>query len=289
MDNQHKDEAARRSYWTEQMEQAHNFMDKMLAYPVKECGEPLVSLRQAVKSARLTVEFSDTLINKKYKRIFYLRESLIKPFLKVAKEMNNRGWVLRVEDCFRSRAMQKNVGLPKKIFDSILEKVIWENNGKLPSPELMYRRLTAFIATCPKIGTHMSGSAIDISICRADNLRDLDRGKPYLEMSELTFMESPFISAQAAKNRAEINRIMNKNGFMPYPYEFWHFSQGDAYSEYLINSSKPAKYGPVDFNLSDESIAPIENPEEPLHSMESIQSNIEAAFERIKKKKSKTG
>lgn len=276
------DDASRRKYWSEQMESAYDFMEKMKEYPVSECGEAMVSVRQAVKDARLTVKFSDTKIADKYERVFYLREGLIKNVLAVAREMNNRGWFLKVEDCFRTRNMQKHVGLQDCVFDAILQKVIWENNGKIPSPELMFRRFTAFIATSAKIGTHISGSAIDISVYQASNISKLDRGGPYLEMSELTFMDSPFISETATVNRREIKTILEKHGFIAYPFEFWHFSQGDAYAEYITKSGKDARYGAVKFDLSTGKIIPLENPEKPLHSMEQIQGEIDSALARIK-------
>lgn len=282
MNNQDKNDAARRAYWTEQVELAYDFMKKIHEYPVSECGEPMMSLRQAVKDARLTVKFSDTKIADKYDRVFYLREGLIKKIIAVAKEMNDCGCFLHVEDCFRSRAMQRDIGLQKYIFDLLLQKVIWENKGKVPSPELMFRRFTAFIATAPKIGTHLSGSAVDISVYQASNLKELDRGGLYPEISELTFMNSPFISESAAANRLKIQTIMKKHGFIAYPYEFWHFSQGDAHYEYLTNSGKPAKYGAVSFNLSSGKVTPIDNQEKPFHSMEKIQKNIEAALARLK-------
>lgn len=276
------DNPACRSYWVEQMEQAYSFMEKMLAYPVEECGERMVSLRQAVKNARLTVIFSDSKIAGKFERVYYLREGLIKNFLATAKELNNRGWFMKVEDAYRSRGMQQYAGLQNFIFDFILQKVIWENNGKVPSPEVMYRRFSAFIATSPKAGTHMSGSAVDISVCNAGSLCNIDRGADYLEMSELTFMDSPFISAKARKNRREISNIMEKHGFMAYPYEFWHFSSGDAYAEYLLDSGKPARYGAINFNTANGSVSPIENPETPLHSMNTIQDKIDSAVKRLK-------
>lgn len=284
MTTQIKDDAARRSYWKEQMELAENFMNKMREYPVEECGEKMISLRKAVKAARLTVKFADTQIAKKYDRIFYLREGLVKKFLAIAKELNNRGWFLKVEDCFRTRSMQRDVGLQKIVFDHILERVIWENNGKLPSPELFYKRYTNLSATCPKIGTHTSGSAIDVSVCHAGNLRPLDCGAPYLEMSELTPMETPFVSDEAAETRCEIRSIMEKHGFMAYPFEFWHFSQGDVYYEYLTNSGAPARYGAINFDPSTGEIVPLESPENDLHSMEEIQSNMDAAIARLRKK-----
>lgn len=282
MNDLNKNETARRAYWIEQVELAYDFMNKMHEYPVMECGEPMLSLRQAVKGARLTVKFSDTKIAEKYEHIFYLREGLIKKILAAASEMNNRGWFLYVEDCYRSRAMQRDIGLQKHIFDFILQKVIWENDGEIPSPELLFRRLTAFIATAPKIGTHLSGSAIDLSVYKAKNLSELDRGGTYTEISESTFMDSPFISDTAAENRREIRKIMKKHGFMAYPYEFWHFSQGDAYSEYLSKSGKAARYGAVSFDLSSGKVTPIDNPEKPLLSMDKIQENIEAALNRLK-------
>lgn len=282
MNNKKNDDTARKEYWSKQVESAYDFMQQMHEYPVSECGEPMVSVRQAVKDARLTVKFSDTKIANKYDRVFYLREGLIKNFLAVAKELNDRGWFLKVEDCFRTRPMQKYLGMQKHIFDFILKKVIWENNGEIPSPELMFRRFTAFIATAPKIGTHISGSAIDISVYQACNLNQLDRGAKYLEMSELTFMDSPFISDKATKNRREIKRILQKHGFVAYPFEFWHFSQGDAYAEHLSNSGKKAKYGAVNFDLTSGKVVPIINPEKPLYSMEQIQEKIESALTRIK-------
>jgi hypothetical protein len=42
------DEVARRAYWTQQLEAAYTFMfESILPYPVVECGEPFVSLREA--------------------------------------------------------------------------------------------------------------------------------------------------------------------------------------------------------------------------------------------------
>ena len=277
------DEDVRREYWNEQVELAHDFMDKIHEYPVKECGEPMVSLRQAVKDARLTVKFSDTKIADKYDRVFYLRKGLIPKILAVAKELNDRGWFLKVEDCFRTRTMQKYVGLQDCIFDLILQKVIWENNGTPPSPEFMFRRLKAFIATTPKTATHVSGSAIDISVYQACNLKELNRGGPYLEMSELTFMDSPFISQEENTNRHEIKRILKTHGFIAYPFEFWHFSQGDAYSEYLTKSGKEARYGAINFDLSSGQVTALDNPKKILCSMDVIQEKIESALTRINK------
>lgn len=278
-----RDEASRREYWRAQMEAAYAFTEKIKKYPLTECCEPMVSVRQAVKDARLTVKFSDTKIADKYERVFFLRKGLIKNFLAVAKEMNNRGCFLKVEDCFRTRNMQRYVGLQDSVFDAVLKKVIWENNGEAPSPELMFRRLNAFIAITSKIAPHISGSSIDISVYQASNLSEMDCGGSYLEISELTFMDSPFISQEESKNRKEIKRIMKTHGFIAYPFEFWHFSQGDAYAEQLTKSNNNARYGAVHFDLTSGQIVPLDKQDMPLYSMDEIQEKIESALTHINK------
>ncbi|MBT4485245.1 MAG: hypothetical protein HOC71_16385 [Candidatus Latescibacteria bacterium] len=281
MPAQRDNEKARRDYWTKQMESAYGFMDKILEYPVEECGESLVSLPQSVREEGVAVQFSQTRLAENHERLFCLRRGLVEDFITASREMNDRGWTLRVEDGFRSRVMQKDVALHESVFDNTLKRVIWETNGKMPEPKLMLRRLTALCATRPKIGTHMSGSAIDISVLRTDDLSEIERSGSYLELSELTPMASPFASAHAILNRTEISEIMQRHGFIAYPYEFWHYSKGDAYAEHITDSGKPARYGPVDFDIANGNITPISNPKAPLHSLEDIEKHIELSLNRL--------
>ena len=278
-------EEERRDYWTKQMESAYGFVDKILEYPVEECGESLISLPQSARTEGVAVQFSQTKLAGDHARLFYLRRGLIEDFIAVSREMNDKGWTLRVEDGFRSRAMQKDLALQESIFDNILGRVIWEAEDKIPDPKLMLRRLTVLIATFPKIGTHMSGSAIDISVFRTDDLSEIDRSGSYLELSELTPMASPFASAKAIQNRTEISEIMQRHGFIAYPYEFWHYSKGDAYAEYLTGSGTSARYGAVDFDRANGNITPIPNPKDPLHSLGDIENYIDLSLSRLNENK----
>lgn len=280
MKNHTSDEEARRSYWSETMDVAYGFMRHMLEYPVKECGEALVSLVETVAAEGVDVVFSQSRIANQVARQFYLRSGLIPDFLGVARAMKQRGWMLKVEDGFRSRDMQRHIALDENVLDAVLKKVAWEKRGNIPAPEFFFERLTCLIATCPKIGTHMSGSAIDISVLRAEDGSEVGRGAAYLELSELTPMKSPFISAEATRNRYEISDIMRRHGFIAYPYEFWHYSAGDAYAEYLIGSGNPARYGAIECDLSSGRTTPILNARESLHSMEDIRKHIDLALAR---------
>jgi len=266
------------------MEAGYAFMDKILEYPVAECMERLVSLPEVVGTAGVIVEFSRTRIAGKYERLFYLREGLAEDLVAVAAEMNDRGWILKVEDGYRSRAMQKHLALAEYVLDVVVGKVIWETGGKIPTEDLLLRRLTTLVATCPKIGTHMCGTALDISVLRMEDRSEIDRGGPYIELSELTAMGSPFVSSPAARNRSEINQIMQRHGFLYYPYEFWHYSKGDAYAQYLAGTGKPGRYGPVDFDPAEGTISPIESPEVPLHSLDDIKRHLEYVLKRRARK-----
>lgn len=277
------DDDDRRAYWTEQFDEAYEFMfESILPYPVKECGEKLVSLRDAASAEGVEVLFSDRKHVNNLDRLYYLRAGQIESFIGAAREMNDRGWVMRVEDGYRTREMQKYLGRTPRVFDAVLKSVMWELNGQRPTPEFMFKRCSGLVATVPKFGTHMSGSAIDISVMlRDDPSKEVDRGASYLEMSALTPMDSPFISEEAQDNRHDITDLMRDYGFVEYPYEFWHYSSGDAYDQFLCSTKKPAIYGAVDWDPATLAVTPITNPTEPLNTQAEVLAEIEASLKRL--------
>lgn len=276
-------DAARRAYWTEQLEAAYHFMfEQVLPYPVAECGEPMVSLQQAAEQAEVVVQFSTRPHALGLPRLFCLRDGQIPGFIGAAAEMNERGWVMRVEDGYRTPQMQKHLGLMPGVFDAVLRSVMWELDGQRPTPEFMFRRCSTLVASVPKFGTHMSGSAIDISVMHLDDpQREVDRGAPYLEMSALTPMGSPFIATEARKNRRDITALMRRHGFVDYPWEFWHYSSGDAYEQVLAKTGCAAIYGAVQADPQTLQVTPLAQPEQPLNSFDEIRSEIDAALARL--------
>jgi D-alanyl-D-alanine dipeptidase len=280
MTNNVNDNDARRAYWAAKMDEAYEFMGQIRQYPVNECGEPVVSLVDAVGAAGVEVAFSDRPHVQGLPRLYLLRAGLIEDFIQCARAMNACGWIMKVEDAFRTVTMQKFLARAPHTFDHIVERVFWECNGAQPPVDLLARRVAALVAAAPKVGTHMSGSAIDISVLDRTTGNEVDRGRPYLEMSELTPMDSPFISAEAAANRAAITALMAKHGFITYPWEFWHYNKGDAYDHYLNQSGQPARYGAVNVNLADGSVQAIADPLTLLNSQEEIANEMRSALER---------
>lgn len=275
-----QEEDARRAYWAAQMDEAHAFMLQIRQYPVVECGEPLVSMTDAVRGTGIEVSFSARPHVQGLPRLYWLRAGLIDSFLACARAMNERGWILKVEDALRTMTMQKFLARASYTFDVVVERLLWEGKGTLPPVELAMRRIGALVAAAPKVGTHMSGSAIDISVLDRASGQEIDRGRPYLEMSELTPMTSPFVSPEAHANRQAITALMAQYGFVTYPWEFWHYNQGDAYDHYLNKTGQPARYGAVNVSLTDGSVEAIADPLTPLNSYEEIEHELNQALER---------
>jgi zinc D-Ala-D-Ala dipeptidase len=278
MHEQQQDEDGRRRYWTAQMEAAFRFMLAVQEHPVEECGEPLAALPAAAASAGLTVFFSPLPHVRGLPRLFFLRRGIVADFLEAAAAMNRRGWALRVEDAYRTREMQKHNALRPEVFPAVLARTRWELGGAMPGVDLLRRRLAAMIAMNPRVGTHCCGSAVDVSVVRLEDGPEVDRGAPYLEISEKTPMGSPFVSDEARANRREITAIMARYGFCTYPFEFWHYNKGDAYDEHLSARGRPARYGPVDLDPATGAVAAIPDPLVPLNTDEEIGGRIADAM-----------
>jgi len=280
--NPASDEAARRAYWTEQMEQGYAMVEKLIAFPVNECGERFAPLPDAAAAADVEMHFSTTKIAGDLDRVFHMRESLVRDVVTIGREMNERGWILKIEDGFRTLEMQRQLVRKPSVFDAILKKCIWELGGAIPAAEMVFRRAIVLTANLPKIGTHMSGSAIDISVLHRDDGSEVWRGNPYLEMSERTPMRSPFVEPEAIENRLAITAMMEAHGFMHFPFEFWHFNKGDAGAHILTGNPLPCRYGPVDWDPRTNEVTPVADPLAPLNPLPVIEKEIAAATRRVR-------
>ena len=280
MPDKQTDDAARRAFWTERMDAAHDFMNAIRDYPVEECGERVVSVPAAAEDAGVEVVFSETKVAGAFDRMFFMRESAAADLTAAARDMNERGWVLKVEDLYRTRAIQHGLGRVASVFDKVLDRILWELGGAMPGPGFLFKRLTAVIATCPKIGTHMSASAVDLSVMDRDDGSEVDRGGLYIDISERTPMDTPFVSPEARANRQAIGALMARHGFAAYPFEFWHYSRGDAYDQHIRSTGRPGRYGPVDVDTTTGQVTPIASPNAPLHTDEELRLLIQESLAR---------
>ncbi|OGV72502.1 MAG: hypothetical protein A2269_01320 [Lentisphaerae bacterium RIFOXYA12_FULL_60_10] len=263
------------------MEVAHAFMQAVMRIPVVECGEPAVPLEPAMHDAGVRMDFSRSRLADRFDRIFRMREGLVPLLVHVGRAFNKRGWALRIEDGFRSRAMQQALSMRSAVFETIIRKVLWETDGHWPDDAFVFRRMSVLVATAPKIGTHMSASAVDVSVVRLDDGGEVDRGGPYLEISERTPMASPFVTETAQANRKAITALFHEHGFVEYPYEFWHYNAGDAYEMLIRKTGHPARYGAVDLDPATGRVTPIEDPTRPLNDPAALREALETVRKQV--------
>ncbi|MEE2658298.1 MAG: M15 family metallopeptidase [Candidatus Latescibacterota bacterium] len=274
------DEARRRTFWTFHMERSAELLTAMQQQPVAESSEPFASMPDTAEDAGVEMRFSDTKIAGNIDRIFFIRESLIPDLLAIGRDMNERGWILKIEDGYRTREMQTQLGRKPAVFDMIVKSCQWEC-GEPPSLDLLHRRSTCLVANYPNHGTHTMGAAVDISVFRRDDGTEVFRGKPYLEMSEFTPMDSPFVSEQEQQNRADITGAMEKHGFLHYPGEFWHYNKGDALYHMMTNSGQAAPFGPVHWDPASNTVTPYNDVSSPLTPPELMAQLLDEALARL--------
>ncbi len=275
------DEAARVAFWIEYMEQSYALTEAIIRHPLQESGEGCASIPAAAEAAGVEMRFSATRLAGQFERLFFIRASLIPDLMAIARDMNARGWILKIEDGYRTRAMQTALGRTPAVFDRILQSCIRECGGGRPPVELVSRRAMVLVANVPVTGTHMAGAAVDISVLRRDNDEEVWRGKPYLEMSEYTPMNSPFVTAEEKQNRLKITRMMEARGFLHYPGEFWHYNKGDSLYQIQAKTGRPGRYGPVDWDPATNRVTPYADPLGLLTPPEVLDALIRQALGRL--------
>ncbi|MFT5085817.1 MAG: D-alanyl-D-alanine dipeptidase [Candidatus Latescibacterota bacterium] len=280
-DKPRPDEDDRRRFWTEHMERSHHLLEAMTQYPTDESGEGFASIPEAAAAADIEMLFAESKIAGDLDRIFYIRQSLIPDLLAIARDMGERGWLLKIEDGYRTQQMQTELGQKPAVFDLIVHSCRWESGGQTPSLDLIRRRSTCLVANYPNRGTHTMGAAVDISVFRRDDGTEVSRGKSYLEMSEYTPMDSPFVSAEDRQNRREITALMERHGFLHYPGEFWHYNKGDALYHYMANTDLPAPYGPVHWDPATNRVTAYDDVSSPLTPPTEMATYLEAAIARL--------
>jgi len=122
-------EEDRRVYWSIQMDEAFLFMQMIQKQKVDDCGEKLVAMQEVVIDSGVEVRFLAAKHVDGLNRQFYIRTGLIDSFIGAARELNDYGWMMRVEDGFRNRHMQSRLALDPVVFEQVFRCCVWECRG----------------------------------------------------------------------------------------------------------------------------------------------------------------
>ncbi len=133
----------------------------------------------------------------------YLRYGTVLKLAKVQEELKNKGFRLKIWDAFRPVEAQFR---------------LWE----------VYPDST-FVAN-PNEGysSHSRGNTVDITLVTAGG-EYVEMPTPFDDFSQQAKRSYVGVSRQARKNSTMLEEIMQKNGFIPNPNEWWHYSDEQEY------------------------------------------------------------
>ena len=76
--------------------------------------------------------------------------------------------------------------------------------------------------------SHSRGSTVDLTLVDAASGREVDMGCPFDYFGAISHIDSKEgLTPAQIENRRILHRAMTKNGFLPLPEEWWHFTLAD--------------------------------------------------------------
>ncbi|WP_329100569.1 M15 family metallopeptidase [Micromonospora sp. NBC_01699] len=198
------------------------------ATQVRECGEPLVDLRD-VDALRLDHRLADSA-----GAFARLRVGVVDRLV-TAQTLLPAGTRLLVIEGYRPLSLQEHY------FEAHVRRL----RDRTPdADESALRRHASRYISPPAVAPHVAGAAVDLTLCSVDG-EELPMGTAVNDTDTTAcHTDSPDIGAPARANRDLLCAALHGAGLVNYPSEWWHWSYGDRYWAYLTGSDH-ALYGPV--------------------------------------------
>ena len=86
------DDVARRAFWAQQMDLGYKLIEDVTPFEVRECGEGFASLREEAEKAGVEMLFSTSKIAGELERVLFMRESLAKRVMAIARWRCRPSW-----------------------------------------------------------------------------------------------------------------------------------------------------------------------------------------------------
>jgi zinc D-Ala-D-Ala dipeptidase len=210
----------------------------VLAIPIEECGEVLIDLKD-----QSLLQFGPPPECEATQNCYTKLRKTIYEKLCAAQNKLPFGWKFRIYEGFRSLEVQQ------LLFDWVSEKIDRESPGL--EPQSRFKKITELVSPLhdldgnPNIPVHNTGAAVDLEILdKKGNLIDMGMGvKDWLLVDpKVCYTNSALISETAKNHREILSKVMQEQGFVGYPFEFWHFSYGDRYWA-AVSGNSLAIYG----------------------------------------------
>lgn len=203
------------------------FDAKLEQVRIAECGEPLVSLNTAGPHLLVAAGLTGSAA--------LVRGELIAPLAKAAELAVGEGLHLKVVSAYRSFVAQQ------QRFMARITAFADQYPGM--KPDKLAKLANVYTAGKPIFAAHTAGAAVDVLL--VDESGDpIDFGVSYPHGGPESATAYGQFDEDVLANRDLLQRVMTEAGFVNYPFEYWHFSIGDACWAVVLGA-KEARYGSV--------------------------------------------
>lgn len=151
----------------------------------------------------------------------------------VANELMVKGYCMKIFDAYRPATAVKHF-----IFWGIEDTDIRMKPYFYPDLQKQELFSKGYIA---KQSSHSRGSTVDLTLLDMKTGKEVDMGGPFDFFGELSHPDYKGITDEQFENRMLLQDVMVRNGFKPFPYEWWHFTlkdepYPDTYFEFPVSS-----------------------------------------------------
>ncbi|MFF7607659.1 M15 family metallopeptidase [Streptomyces parvulus] len=204
---------------------------RVAAIPVRECGEPLVDVRE--HGFRVDPRKQDP-----PGAFAHVREGVLAR-LEHARSLLPAGTDLLFVEGYRPLTLQR------RYFTEYRDELAASHPDW--TADRLHRAAARYVSP-PRIAPHSAGAAVDVTLVDQDG-HELDLGTRVNaspeESEEACYTHATNISDHARRHRTLLLTAMENAGFTNYGTEFWHFSTGDRYDA-LMRREQHARYGPIE-------------------------------------------
>ncbi|MFJ8181065.1 M15 family metallopeptidase [Streptomyces sp. NPDC094469] len=204
---------------------------RVAAIPVRECGEPLVDVRD--HDFRVDPRKQDPA-----GAFAHVREGVLAR-LHHARSLLPAGIDLLFIEGYRPPSLQR------RYFTEYRDELAAAQPGW--TAERLHEAASRYVSP-PEIAPHSAGAAVDVTLVDQDG-HELHLGTRVNASPEESdgacFTHAPDLGDEARHHRALLLNAMESAGFTNYGTEFWHFSAADRYDA-LMRREPQASYGPIE-------------------------------------------
>ena len=131
----------------------------------------------------------------------FLRPATVAKLSRAQRELERSGYGLKVYDGYRPLSVQKK---------------FW---ALVPDER--------YVADPAKGSRHNRGAAVDLTMVRLRDGAEVPMPTRYDDFTEKAHRDYKNLPAEVLRNRQILEDVMVRNGFVPFPTEWWHFDDAD--------------------------------------------------------------